>query len=302
MTAESNNIFLHVLDEFTAHIVTPRGPDVFSTDLEKGFLPIYRFLHVLCALQRDQRTKIANWDWQPTISEPSQVVLNGRSSKINELFSSICTHATTFAELNVTYVLILPINRPARLISLSYSNQVWIQEEKICITEFRSYSAYLDRGRGILAQAQQLIQDISQLEHTPLSTPNTQSNPNGIIAANCLILKLGILRLFSHPAWQIDTLARPPEIAEFRVQEFAASALNHLEKRIGEQAGLESVSYLSHLMALVLEIGDVQGRKRVLKLLERIRHMGFRVAEMCIGDAELVWKTFGPRAETGKSS
>ena len=300
MTAESNNIFLHVLDEFTAHIVTPRGPDVFSTDLEKGFLPIYRFLHVLCALQRDQRTKIANWDWQPTISEPSQVVLNGRSSKINELFSSICTHATTFAELNVTYVLILPINRPARLISLSYSNQVWIQEEKICITEFRSYSAYLDRGRGILAQAQQLIQDISQLEHTPLSTPNTQSNPNGIIAANCLILKLGILRLFSHPAWQIDTLARPPEIAEF--QEFAASALNHLEKRIGEQAGLESVSYLSHLMALVLEIGDVQGRKRVLKLLERIRHMGFRVAEMCIGDAELVWKTFGPRAETGKSS
>ena len=55
-------------------------------------------------------------------------------------------------------------------------------------------------------------------------------------------------------------------------------------------------------MALVLEIGDVQGRKRVLKLLERIRHMGFRVAEMCIGDAELVWKTFGPRAETGKSS
>jgi len=280
MTAESNNIFLHVLDEFTAHIVTPRGPDVFSTDLEKGFLPIYRFLHVLCALQRDQRTKIANWDWQPTISEPSQVVLNGRSSKINELFSSICTHATTFAELNVT-------------------NQVWIQEEKICITEFRSYSAYLDRGRGILAQAQQLIQDISQLEHTPLSTPNTQSNPNGIIAANCLILKLGILRLFSHPAWQIDTLARPPEIAEFRVQEFAASALNHLEKRIGEQAGLESVSYLSHLMALVLEIGDVQGRKRVLKLLERIRHMGFRVAEMCIGDAELVWKTFGPRAETG---
>ena len=302
MTAESNNIFLHVLDEFTAHIVTPRGPDVFSTDLEKGFLPIYRFLHVLCALQRDQSTKIANWDWQPTISEPSQVVLNDRSSKINELFSSICTHATTFAELNVTYVLILPINRPARLISLSYSNQVWIQEEKICITEFRSYSAYLDRGRGIIAQAQQLIQDISQLEHTPLSTPNTQSNPNGIIAANCLILKLGILRLFSHPAWQIDTLARPPEIAEFRVQEFAASALNHLEKRIGEQAGLESVSYLSHLMALVLEIGDVQGRKRVLKLLERIRHMGFRVAEMCIGDADLVWKTFGPRAETGKSS
>ena len=275
---------------------------MFSTDLEKGFLPIYRFLHVLSALQRDQSTKIANWDWQPTLLKPGQVVLNDGSSKFNELFSSICTHATTFAELNVAYVLILPINRPALLISLSHSNQAWIQEEKICITEFRSYSAYLDRGRGIIAQAQQLIQNILQLEYTPLSTPNTQSNHDDLIAANCLILKLGILRLFSHPAWQIDTLARPPEFAEFRIQEYAASALNHLEKRIGEQAGLESVTYLSHLMALVLEIGDVEGRMRVLKLLERIREMGFRVAVMCLEDAKLVWETFGPRAETGKSS
>ncbi|PVH86489.1 hypothetical protein DL98DRAFT_510547 [Cadophora sp. DSE1049] len=275
MTAESNNIALHILDEFTTHIVASRGPDVFSTDLERGFLPIYRFLQVLGALQRDQSTKIADWEWQPTGSEPGQIVLSNESSQINDIFSSICTLAITFAELNV-------------------ANQAWVQDEKLCLSEFRSYSAYLDRGRGIIKQAHQLIQQITQLERTPFKPQDTQPNLDHMIASNCLILKIGILRTFSHPAWQIDPLPLPPDLSESKIQEYATSALDHLEKRIGF-SGLESVAYLSHLMALVLEIGDVDGRRRVLRLLERVRGMGFRVATMCVGDAVLVWETFGPK-------
>ncbi|KAH7412684.1 hypothetical protein BKA64DRAFT_335587 [Cadophora sp. MPI-SDFR-AT-0126] len=145
------------------------------------------------------------------------------------------------------------------------------------------------------------MEQVSQLERNSFRPQCTQPDLNDLISANCLILKISILRICSHPAWQNDSLPLPPSLFESRIQEYATSALDHLEKRIGGQSGLEAVAYLSHLMALVLEIGDVDGRGRVLRLLERIRGMGFKVAKMCLVDAGLVWETFGPRVETGKS-
>jgi hypothetical protein len=110
--------------------------------------------------------------------------------------------------------------------------------------------------------------------------------------AYCLSLKIGVLRLFAYLPWQIAPLSRA-DLQESRIEEYAISALGHLENRM-KHTGLETVLYLSHLMTIAVEIRDVRGRERILSLFRIIKEEGFIIADTYICDIELAWKIVRP--------
>jgi hypothetical protein len=137
-----------------------------------------------------------------------------------------------------------------------------------------------------------LIKSVDQLELYLINSKPADDSSLDMFFAYCLSIKIGILRLFAFPPWQSVPLSRAG-LQESRVQEYAVSALGHLENRM-KHTGLETVLYLSHLVAIAVELRDLSDRQRVLSLFRTIRERGFMVADIYICDIELAWEAIGP--------
>ncbi|KAM3085796.1 hypothetical protein ACMFMG_002857 [Clarireedia jacksonii] len=270
MTTKSTNICLQLLDQTTLYLVMPRGPHGFSTEFEKSFLLLFRVLQGMGSLQRDQSTGFGDRHWRRTISEAS--VLQSRDQD-TFFFECICTFMTALAELNV-------------------QNLSWLEEEKKAGRGFSTYEDHLKTGNEIIWRASVLIKSLEQLELYLINSKPADDSSLDMFFAYCLSLKIGTLRLFAYPPWQSVPLSRAG-LQESRIQEYAVSALGHLENRM-KHTGLETVLYLSHLVAIAVEIRDLSGRQRVLSLFRTIKERGFIIADIYICDIELAWKIVKP--------
>lgn len=177
----------------------------------------------------------------------------------------------------------------------------WLEDERKFLsggTDFFTRSSHLKTGSNIIIQASDLIKSLEQLENFLINSKPALENSFDMLFAHCLCLKMGILRLFAHSPWQDAPLSREG-LHGSRVREYAISALGYIENRF-KNTRLEAVIYITHLVAIALEIQDIHGRRRILSLFRMIKSKGFELADTYMLEVQLAWKAVGPAMPMGE--
>jgi hypothetical protein len=172
----------------------------------------------------------------------------------------------------------------------------WLEEGKDLASQLSTQSDHRKKGDDIIRQALELLKSLEQFEQLLVNSKSAEKISLDMFFAHCFCLKIGTIRSFAYSPWQIGYPSRAG-IEQSRVQNYAVSTLRCIENRM-KHAGLEAVIYLSHHVAIAVEIRDLNGRRRVLSLLRTVRGRGFTVADACISDVELAWKAVGPMPES----
>ncbi|EWY97354.1 hypothetical protein FOYG_02204 [Fusarium oxysporum NRRL 32931] len=286
MSNRSTNICLQISDQVALYIVHPRGPDGFSTQVDKSTFLLFRFLQGVGKLMRDECTTFADAEWCKAYKK-----VEAGGVPVNE------EQDMWFFECTCIFV--------ARLAHINVQSRIWLDQERefIRVPEFlhdttdctcsaceeaSNYAKHLATGQGVMRQAAELLESIDRFDDLLSGSKLAHDSSYDMFHAHSLCLRIGTLRLFSHFFWQKAPFSEEA-LREPDIQAYAKTALNHVENRL-QYCGLEAVIYIQHLVVIGIEVRDLASRHLVTSLLQKIRSRGFIVAEVYIADLRLAWE------------
>lgn len=103
MSNRSTNICLQISDQVALYIVHPRGPDGFSTQVDKSTFLLFRFLQGVGKLMRDECTTFADAGWCKAYKKVEAGGVPVNEEQDTWFFECICIFVARLAHINVQY-------------------------------------------------------------------------------------------------------------------------------------------------------------------------------------------------------